>query len=146
MTIEVLVIVGGMCLVTYRLVAWVSAAPRTPDPWSHEVEQGIRDCEATVVCHRCLTPQPPHAWFCTHCGTAVGDFNNYMPFVRVFSEGEVFRAGVADRLRPSPLVILGFLLCSLVSYSIFAPVYWVFLIRNLRRWALEKDGDAVQKV
>jgi len=65
-----------------------------------------------------------------------------MPYVYIFSQGEVLRNGVTDRLRASPLTIIGYLIYSLGNYFIFAPIYWYFFFNNLRRLKeLPKDED-----
>ncbi|HWY29922.1 MAG TPA: hypothetical protein VNX46_04160, partial [Candidatus Acidoferrum sp.] len=51
----------------------------------------------------------------------------------LFSQGEVLRNGVNDKLPQSALIIAGYLLFSLSMYLLFAPIYWVLLFRNLRR-------------
>ena len=56
-----------------------------------------------------------------------------MPYLNAFSQGEVLRNGVFDRMRASPLILVGYLLVSLKGYLVFAPVYWFFLARNLFR-------------
>jgi hypothetical protein len=97
-----------------------------------------------------LTPQPSTAWFCRHCGRAVGPYNNLMPFVQIFSEGEVFRNGTCDRLRSSPLILVGYFLLSLnfLALIVIQPLgswlfsllillallsYWSSLLKNLKR-------------
>jgi hypothetical protein len=55
-----------------------------------------------------------------------------MPYLNAFSEGEVFRNGVTDRMRKNAVTIAGYFLYSLGSYLIFAPIFWVYLFRNLR--------------
>jgi hypothetical protein len=107
----------------WRLIAWVRDAPPTPDPWDAEVEQRLRDPETREICHRCMTPHEPGAWFCAHCGAAVGPYNNLMPFLNVFSEGEVLRNGISDRFRRRPLIVIGYILISLGLFSFFAPIY-----------------------
>ena len=107
----------------------------TPDPWGPEVEQIIQDPDLEPLCHRCFTPHPHQAWFCPVCGASIGDYNNYMPYLDVFPQGEVLRSGVCDNVRRSFLTVAGYLLLSLVCYLIFAPIYWFFLFRNFRRHA-----------
>jgi hypothetical protein len=51
------------------------------------------------------------------------------------------RAGVMDHVRSSPLVVFGYLLCSLSSYAIFAPLYWYFLFRNIRSHATKSSDE-----
>ncbi len=66
-----------------------------------------------------------------------------MPYVNIFSEGEVLRNGVTDKLRASPLTIIGYLIYSLGNYFIFAPIYWIFFFKNLKRLKeLPEDEDA----
>ena len=125
----------------WRLIAWVREAPPKSDPWDAEVEHQLEEPEAAEVCHHCLTQQPPNAWFCEHCGSAVGPYNNMMPYLNVFSEGEVLRNGAADRLRKNPLIIAGYLLFSLSVYVVFAPIFWFFLFKNLKRSREEKPGE-----
>ena len=65
-----------------------------------------------------------------------------MPFVCVFSQGEILRNGVTDKLRANPLTIIGYLIYSLANYFIFAPIYWFFFFKNLKRLKqLPKDDD-----
>ena len=106
---------GALALAAlWRLVAWIRDAPARPDPWDGEVENQLQT--APEICPHCSTPQPPTAWFCEHCGRAVGPYNNLMPFLYVFSEGEVLRNGTQDRLRKSPLIVIGYFL---ISFNIF---------------------------
>jgi hypothetical protein len=127
----------------WQLIVWVREAPITPDPWDAGIEQKLSEPDAVEVCSHCLTEQPPTAWFCSHCGKAVGPYNNLMPFVNVFSEGEVFRNGATGQFRNRPLIIIGYMLLSLAAYSVFAPIFWFFLLSNLKRppkeW--ETSGD-----
>lgn len=131
--VGVLAIVVICAVALYRLFVWFRDAPISPDPWSQEITQSLDEPDAVQVCHRCFTPQPPGQWFCEHCGCAVGDYNNLMPYVHVFSEGEVFRNGVTDRLRVNALTVIGYVALSLWCYIVFAPFYWYFLFKNLRR-------------
>ncbi len=132
----------------WQLIAWVREAPPTPDPWDAEVEQKLQDPETQQICHRCMTPQESGAWFCKHCGAAVGPYNNLMPFLNVFSEGEVFRNGISHRFRNRPFIAVGYFLITagflvglmmdypLVTVGIFsfaAVGYWVSVLRNLKR-------------
>lgn len=139
---SVLILAGiTICvLLIWRLLVWIREAPVHPDPWGAEIERLMDEPEAVPVCHHCFTPCPTLGWFCEHCGAAVGPYNNYMPYIYVFSQGEVLRNGVMDRMRANPLVVIGYLLYSAVSYVIVAPVYWFFLFRNVR-W--RKDQSAM---
>lgn len=131
--LTVLLILGFCAVVAYRLILWVINAPRTPDPWDKDIEEAVNREDAVVLCHHCLTPQEHNGWFCPNCGATVGPYCNYMPYVYVFSQGEVLRAGVTERLRRNPLITIGFVLFSISIFAIAAPVYWFFLFRNLRR-------------
>jgi len=131
--------VGGLVLaVFWRLLVWVREAPTAPDPWDAEVEQKLSEPEAQEICPHCSTPQPSTAWFCSHCGSAVGPSNNLMPYIHVFSEGEVFRNGVSSRFKNRWLVGIGFFLIALGINPIFAPIYLSLLVCNLRR---PRDGQ-----
>jgi hypothetical protein len=134
----------------WRFLVWIRDAPVTPDPWDAEVEQELSDPDAAEVCPHCLTEQPPTAWFCKGCGRAIGPYNNLMPYIQVFSEGEVLRNGTSERLRNSPLIPVGYFLLSLnllaavfvrpfgswlLSLIILMAVtsYWISLLKNLKR-------------
>ncbi len=120
-------------VILWRGLLRVGRIPASPDPWGKEIEKSLHEPEAVEVCHRCFDPVTPGSWFCGHCGCAVGPYNNWMPYVNVFSEGEILRNGANDKLRPSALVIAGYLIVTLHLYTVFAPIYWVFLFRNLKR-------------
>jgi hypothetical protein len=130
---------GGWGLVAFwRLIVWVRESPVSPDPWDAETEQKLSEPDAVQVCHHCFTEQRDNGWFCPCCGSAVGQCNNVMPYLNLFSQGEVLRNGVTDRIRLSPFIIFGYLLFSLTAYAVFAPVYWFHLFKNIQR--LEKAG------
>jgi hypothetical protein len=125
-------LVTGAGLAVRQIILWLENAPKSPDPWDAETDKAVHQPDAVPVCHRCFTPQSPCGWFCRNCGSAVGPYNNYMPYVYVFSEGEVLRNGVTDRMRLGLLIVVGYFLVSL-DYFVFAPVYWFFLLRNFKR-------------
>ncbi len=125
----------------WRLFAWVREAPQSPDPWDAEVERQLQEPETREICHRCLTPHEPGAWFCRHCGTAVGPYNNLMPFLNVFSEGEVLRNGVGGRFRNRPLIVIGYFLLTLGIFPILAPIYWLSFLLNWKR-SSDRRGSA----
>jgi len=54
-----------------------------------------------------------------------------MPYLYIFSEGEVLRAGVMERIRRGRLVVIGYVVVSLGMFAAAAPIYWFFLFRNL---------------
>jgi hypothetical protein len=140
--LAVMLLVGfGIC----RLFLWIRDSPTSPDPWGPEIERSLREDDATPVCHKCFTPQPPSQWFCEHCGTAVGDYNNLMPYVCLFSEGEVLRNGVTAKIRVNAVTFVGYLLLSLavgfwptagfllLPLLIFVAIYWYLFFTNLKR-------------
>ena len=126
-----------VCVQLGHVVARARRTPATPDPWDKEIEKSLHEPEAVEVCHRCFNPITPNSWFCTHCGCAVGPYNNLMPYLNYFSQGEVLRNGVNDKLRQNALIISGYLLVSLNLYMIFAPIYWILFFRNLQQ---QKDS------
>jgi len=135
-TLAVFIGLGLFGLVVYRVVLWLMEATRTADPWGEEIDNALNQDDAVPVCHHCLTPQEHNGWFCPECGATVGPYCNYLPYVYIFSQGEVLRAGVTERLRPTPLIVVGYVLFSFGMVAIAAPVYWFFLFKNLRR----RDG------
>ena len=139
--------IGGLVLGGFwRVIVWVRNAPVRPDPWDAGFEQKMQDPATPQTCHHCSAPQPPGAWFCEHCGSAVGDYNNLMPYVCNFSQGEVFRNGVTDKFRLNALTIVGYLFYSLANYFIFAPIYWFYFFKNLERLKQEKLEQSEQEV
>ena len=143
----------------WRLIAWIREAPQTPDPWDAEVEQKLQDPDVRQVCHRCLTPQEPETWFCRHCGAAVGPYNNLMPFLNVFSEGEVLRNGVSAPFRNRSFIALGYCLITLGFFlrlvfdyplltvgifSFFGLAYLGSVLRNLKRPANRPESEEMQ--
>jgi hypothetical protein len=126
--------VGGLVFAAFwRFIVWIRDAPDRPDPWDAVVEQQLSEPEAQEVCPHCFTEQPPTAWFCAHCGSAVGPYNNMMPYVQVFSEGEVFRNGTSGRFRNRPLILTGYFLITLGTFPFLAPIYWFSLLLNSNR-------------
>lgn len=120
-----------------QFLKWLRQLPVPPDPWDAEVAESLESPDVSPVCHKCSQPQPQGQTFCEHCGCAVGDYNNCMPYVYLFSEGEVLRTGSGGKFRVNAVTIAGFLLYSLTCYLIFAPVYWYLLYKNIRR--IERD-------
>jgi hypothetical protein len=127
-----LVILGIGGLVVYRLIQWLRETPRTADPWGQEIDDAVNRTEAVLLCHHCMTPQEHNGWFCPQCGATVGPYCNYLPFVNAFSQGEVLRAGVTERLRHSPLMVIGLVLFPVSLFAPLAPIYWFFLFRHHR--------------
>jgi hypothetical protein len=128
-----LVILAILGMAIYRLVLWLTEAKRTADPWGDEIDKALDQDDAVPLCHHCLTPQQHNGWFCPECGATVGPYCNYLPFVYIFSQGEVLRAGVTERIRRSPLIVIGLVLLSLTMFAIAAPFYWFFLFKHLRQ-------------
>ena len=137
-----LAVVGLMLAGFWQLIVWVRDSPVKPDPWDAGVEQQLEVAEET--CPHCSTPQSSTAWFCHHCGRAVGPYNNLMPYICVFSQGEVFRNGATDRLRANPFTIAGYLIYSLCNYFIAAPIYWFFFFKNLKRLKQAKLKEQIE--
>lgn len=134
----------------WRLIVWVRDSPTHPDPWEPDVAQKLTDPDTAEICPHCSTPQPPTAWFCEHCGRAVGPYNNLMPYLQVFSEGEVLRNGTGSRLRKGLLIPAGYFLISInfvfmgvllvpnspmLAILSFAGLfsYWMLILKNVFR-------------
>jgi len=65
-----------------------------------------------------------------------------MPFIYIFSLGEVLRAGVDGKTRFAKWVYPTYFLVGVYEYLIFAPLYWIRLILAQKRRALySKDLD-----
>jgi hypothetical protein len=104
-----------------------------PNPWSDEDQEAVSQPEAVRICHRCLTPQEHVGWFCPECGAATGPYNNFMPFVNVFSTGEVLRAGTDGKTKFARWVYPVYFVVGLFEYFLFAPFYWYRLFRAQKR-------------
>ena len=131
--VALLAVMGLGLMGALAAIRWLFSGPLQPDPWGEQIAVALDEPESAPVCHRCLTEQSSVAHFCPQCGAAVGECNNVLPFEQIFSEGEVFRNGTTLKVRPRFLVVTGYLILSLAAYTIFAPVYWFFFLRNLLR-------------
>ncbi len=132
LTIAEIAVFGLMLAAFWRLIVWVREAPVTPDPWDAEVQQKLAEPETPESCPHCSTPQSPTAWFCPHCGRAVGPYNNLMPYVSCFSEGEVMRNGASGRFRNRKLIAFGFFLIILGINPLLLPIYGLALVSRWR--------------
>jgi hypothetical protein len=153
MSVETKVIFIGLAVVLgvglYRLVQHIRRVVPRPDPWDADIEQAVNGDDAIPICHRCLTEHDVNAWFCPKCGAAVGEYNNLLPFVQVFSEGEVLRNSLFDRLRITPLTVAGFFVftASLAVLTgigiVLAPIYWALFIKNVQRNRIAAEAEKV---
>ena len=116
-------------IITARVRAWWRF-PDSPTPWPEELDIAVRAPDAIPVCHCCTTPCELPVWFCPVCGTAVGPYNNILPFIRIFSLGEVFRSGVRPTARFTPLTVPGYILVAFQQLWFFALLYYLRLIMN----------------
>ena len=128
-----LVVVASGFLATVLIARWVGSIHPEPDPWDADMDLAVRQPDAVQVCHRCMTPQEPVSWFCPECGTAVGPYNNCLPYINIFSKGEVYTAGAWRNVPVTTVTVIGLLLASACDYLVFAPFYWYRLWRNLSR-------------
>ena len=132
---EKIVALAGAALVgvvaVMRCLQWFWNVKPKPDPWGPEVEAALDDPQVLPACHRCFMPHAETDWFCPECGAAVGDYNNWSPYLQLFSVGEVLRDGTFGKPQHNWITVLGYLLLSVSQYIIFAPVYWVLFFMNL---------------
>jgi hypothetical protein len=105
------------------------------DPWSEEDEKEINSPDARALCHRCFLrlEYEESRWFCANCGTAIGPYNNILPYVRIFSIGEIFRSGVGKDAPFTVLTVIGYLLFAFTDATLIAPFYVFRLLKNIRR-------------
>jgi hypothetical protein len=133
MTIELFALLVAFGVICIRALIWFREGPPKSDPWDAEIANAMEQETAEPLCYHCLAPQKQISWFCPECGASVGPYNNYDPYLRLFSQGQLLRSGVLDQVPRRPLIILGYIILPLAFFAIFAPVYWYFLIRNLNR-------------
>jgi len=69
-----------------------------------------------------------------------------MPYLQVFSEGEVFRNGTSGRFRNRPLILFGYFLITLGTFSFLAPIYWFSLLLNWKRPSAAPEPAEEQNV
>lgn len=122
---------GVAIVFLWRYFVHVRDLPRTPDPWDAETEQQLS--EAKEVCPHCLTEQSQTAWFCPRCNRAIGPYNNLMPYIQIFSEGEVFRNSANRQFQNRPWIVFGYFLIFGAMFPLFAPLYLVSLLMNWKR-------------
>lgn len=112
--------------------AWWRSLDR-PDPWPADVDAAVRASDAIPVCHHCATPYELPVWFCPVCGTAVGPYNNVLPYIYIFSIGEGLRSGVGPHAHFTRFRTMAYISIGLTEYLVFAPLYFFRLYRNHRR-------------
>ena len=127
------VVLGICCVLAWRTFRWFSGGPTAPNPWGPEIDEQMERPDAVPICTRCLEPHSSEARFCPNCGAPVDTLVNYGPYLYIFSLGHLFRIGSFGDFRCTRLTIAGFVVASLCNYSIFAPIYWFFLAKNVDR-------------
>ena len=125
--VGVLALVFLAAVGVYALVRWFVSGPYSADPWGEEVEKGLESDEALPICHRCLRPHSPVVDFCPNCGATVGQYTNWLPYPYIFSLGDTLRLGTSGAFHRTFLTDFGFMLLALAEYTVFAPLYWIFL-------------------
>ena len=133
MQVGIWAVAGLCCYGIWVLMRRLFAGPRSPDPWDEAVAAEIEEKDATPLCHRCLTPHGTLANFCPECGATVGKYTNWLPYPYIFSVGHTLRIGTSGEFKRSPLTVIGFFVFSLLEYTVFAPIYWVMFLLNLRK-------------
>ena len=135
--LRLLLIAIGVAIVLWRLFLWLRAKPVQPNPWDEETETKLHEPDSVLLCPRCLEPEREGVQFCRDCGFPVGPYVQWSPYLYIFALGDLFRTGVDRPFRVKATTICFLLLISLVEYFVFAPFYWFFLFRNVRRQARE---------
>lgn len=103
---------------------------RSPDPWSGDIDRETRKRSAIPICTNCLSPQFGHHWFCPNCRFPSGNFVHVMPYLYLFTLGEVLRRGVTGPPEKGAFRKLGLVILSFQSYAVFAPIYWFWMVRK----------------
>jgi len=105
------------------------------------MDREVRAPEAVPVCHRCFLPLEYESsrWFCFDCGAAVGPYNNILPFIRIFSMGEVLRSGVRPEAPFTTFTVCGYVLVGYTQFWLLSPLYIFRLCRNL--WLKKKSAE-----
>ena len=128
MKLEAFVFLVLTVLVLYRLWLWLQETTVSPEPWGTEVDATLQGPEAVPVCLHCLAPQDQEGWFCRQCGSTVGQYNNYSPYLYIFSLGEALRAALSQPQRHLTWVRVGCFLVILSFAPIVLPVAFYYLV------------------
>jgi hypothetical protein len=120
------------CAGVWLFLQWLWSGSARPDPWGAELDEALQAEELPPTCFHCSATYSPLDRFCPACGSSVGAYNNYSPYLYIFSLGEALREGSFGKLRPDWVSVAGYFLLSL-SMSLLAPLYWVQLFKNLAR-------------
>jgi hypothetical protein len=124
----------GLVLVgCWRLFRWFFGGKPGPNPWDEQTEASLHQPDATPLCRRCLEPYDESARYCPHCGLPVDSMVPLSPFHQIFAIGDVLLTGTQRTFPINWLTITGYVLLSTIQYLVFAPFYWFFLLRNIRR-------------
>ncbi len=115
----------------WLVVQWIRTAASKPEPWDAHWEKTLEEGDAPPVCEHCSAPYAETDWFCPGCGASVGAYNNYSPYLYLFSLGEGLRRGTSGAVPVNWLSVGGYMLLSLAFFFILAPIYWVMLWLNL---------------
>jgi hypothetical protein len=128
---------GAAIAVVWRFVVWIQEAIPAPDPWGAEVDRQLQEDDLPPTCPHCSATYSEGDYFCPACGEAVGSYNNFNPYLYVFSLGQWLRTGTGGKINRSWLTITGYLLLSTVEYISLVltipllPVYWFLFFKNL---------------
>ncbi len=104
-------------------------------PWDGDIDEQTRQPSARRCCPECSACHESADRFCGECNKAVGDYNNLMPDLMVFSIGEVARTGVSGVFPATRRVLAGYLVFACLFYLFLAPVYLALLMRHTRQLA-----------
>ena len=131
--IGVIAIVAVAGVFFWRGLRWFWQRKPHPNPWNEETEARIQQSDAVPLCTRCLEPHEPTAQFCPNCGLPVDSLVPFSPYLYVFALGDVLVSGTTRKFRVNWLTVFGYIFLSSIEYTIFAPVYWFLLFRNLKQ-------------
>jgi hypothetical protein len=101
-----------------------------PDPWPADIDAEIKLKTAVPMCMNCLSPKDAYVRFCGNCGHPSGDYAALDPYQQLFLVGDVLRKGVIGPPDKHVGVHLFLIIFSISQYSIFAPVYWFWMVRR----------------
>jgi hypothetical protein len=136
---QMLPLVVSVALVVgiWLLIKWLTGGRVKPEPWGMDVEARLQNEELPPTCPHCSATYSEADYFCPGCGESAGQYNNYSPYLYIFTLGDLLRRGTSERFQANWVTITGYLLLSFCYYTVFAPIYWVMLFINLRRQGQE---------
>jgi len=149
---EMLMTAIPVSLAIFYAARWIARMPVDPDPWEGQLdgdeEAGEVEEETSEgpACTKCLAPVADDSQhYCPECGSAIGEFTPYVPFVNIRFNCSLF-ATLWHKLK-DPEVPIAHKFIPAVVLLLFAPLlagvpylfYWLPLL--VYGWLVGEPGE-----